>query len=322
MRIFASEASVARVASALQRHEIVTVDAQGNYRLAGKTVPASEAAPDIVWMTFDSIMGGRLDQFFDIALGPPPVKWVHTQQTGLDSRRYREVVARGVPLTNSHAQAPAIADYVMANVLAEIWPIAAARTAQKSHDWKRMPFRELSGTQWLIVGFGVIGREIAKRAKGFGARIVGINRSGRPDSEADEMATLKDLPRLLPASDIVVLAAAHNDATDSLVGAGFIEATKPGAILVNIGRGVLVDDKALLAGLERNKPGLAILDVFREEPLPPGHPYWDHPKVRVTGHTSSSGHGTLVRADGFFLENLSRFESGRPLLSLVTAETI
>jgi len=97
---------------------------------------------------------------------------------------------------------------------------------------------------------------------------------------------------------------------------------KPGSCLVNIGRGVLVVDQALLAGLEKNAPGLAILDVFREEPLPAGHPYWSHPKVRVTGHTSSSGTGTLARADNFFIENLRRFERGEKLLSRVSADML
>jgi phosphoglycerate dehydrogenase-like enzyme len=132
------------------------------------------------------------------------------------------------------------------------------------------------------------------------------------------MGTLADLPKLLPESDVVVLAAAHNADTNDLVDAKFVAAMKPGSMLVNIGRGQLVVDEALLAGLDQNAPALAILDVFRTEPLPKDHPFWTHAKVRVTGHTSSSGNGTLSRADNFFLENLKRFESGQPLLSPVS----
>jgi phosphoglycerate dehydrogenase-like enzyme len=245
------------------------------------------------------------------------VKWLHTQQTGLDSPRYRDVVERGIALTNSHAQAPAIAEYVLANVLAETWPLAASRAAQAAGEWKRMPFRELGQSHWLIVGLGAIGREVAVRARAFGATVTGLNRDGRADPAADATGTLADLPRLLPTIDVVVLATAQTEATTDLVDAEFVAAMKPGSILVNVGRGGLILDAALIAGLDRGTPGVAILDVFNEEPLPKAHPYWKHPQVRVTGHTSSSGNGTIARADNFFLENLRRFERGEALLSPV-----
>ncbi|HEY5211056.1 MAG TPA: NAD(P)-dependent oxidoreductase [Stellaceae bacterium] len=316
MKIFANETSARRVAPALAAHELILVDGKGVCRSGGKEIAASGARPDIVWLTFDSLMGGQLDLFFDVALGGS-AKWLHTQQTGLDSPRYRDVVAKGIKLTNSHAQAPAIAEYVLANVLAETWPLAASRAAQAAGEWKRLPFRELSQSCWLIVGLGAIGHEVAVRAKGFGAHITGINRDGRADPAADATGTLADLPRLLPTADVVVLASAQTEATTGLVDAAFVAAMKPGSMLVNVGRGGLVVDAALLAGLDRGAPGVAILDVFNEEPLPKNHPYWQHPKVRVTGHTSSSGSGTLGRADNYFLENLRRFQAGEPLLSTV-----
>jgi phosphoglycerate dehydrogenase-like enzyme len=316
MKIFASEASAGRVAPALAAHELILVDAKGGVRASGRPIDPAAARPDIVWLTFDSLMGGQLDLFFDVALAGG-VKWLHTQQTGLDSPRYREIVAKGVKLTNSHAQAPAIADYVLANVLAETWPLAASRAAQAAREWRRMPFRELGQNHWLIIGMGAIGREIAARAKGFGVHVTGLNRDGRADPAADATGTLADLPRLLPGADAVILAAARTDATTDLVDAEFVAAMKPGSILINVARGELVVDEALLAGLDKGAPGLAILDAFREEPLPRSHPYWKHPKVRVTGHTSSGGNGTLARADNFFLENLRRFEKGELLLSPV-----
>jgi len=320
MRIFASAASARRVAAALAGHELIVVDGNGGAHAVGRTIDPRDARPEIVWLTFDALMGGQLDLFFDTALSGS-VKWLHTQQTGLDSPRYRDVVARGVALTNSHAQAPAIAEYVLANVLAEAWPIAAARAAQAAGEWRRMPFRELSQSHWLIIGMGAIGREIAARARGFGVKITGINRSGRADPAADAAATLQDLPALLPTADIVVLSAARTEATTDLVDAGFVAAMKPGSTLINIARGELVVDDALLAGLDRGRPGLAILDAFRQEPLPKSHPYWRHPKVRLTAHTSSAGDGMLGRADNFFLENLRRYQAGEELLSQVRADS-
>jgi phosphoglycerate dehydrogenase-like enzyme len=320
MRIFASEGSARRVAAALAEHELILVDAKGGVRAGGKTIDPRDARPEIVWLTFDALMGGQPDLFFDKALAGS-VKWLHTQQTGLDSPRYRDVVAHGVTLTNSHAQAPAIAEYVLANVLAETWPIAAARAAQAAAEWRRMPFRELSHSHWLIIGMGVIGREIAVRAKGFGVKITGINRDGRADSAADATGRLQDLPALLPTADIVVLSAARTAATSDLVDAKFVAVMKPGSTLINIARGELVVDDALLAGLDQDRPGLAILDAFREEPLPKSHPYWRHPKVRLTAHTSSAGDGTPGRADDFFLENLRRYQEGKELLSQVRADS-
>jgi phosphoglycerate dehydrogenase-like enzyme len=319
MRIFASENAARRVAQALAAHELIIMDANGVARSGGKEVALDLAQPEIVWLTFDSLMSGQLDTFFNVALSGS-TKWMHTQQTGLDSPRYSHVVARGIKLTNSHAQAPAIAEYVMTNVLAVNWPIGPSRTAQIAREWKRMPFRELMGTHWLIIGMGAIGREIAVRAKAFGVKITGLNRDGRPDPAADATGTLADLPRLLPTADIVVLATAQTKATTDLVDAKFIAAMKKSSLLVNIARGGLIVDEALLAGLDNGTPSVAILDTFREEPLPPEHPYWKHPRAIVTAHTSSGSTGTLPRADNFFLENLRRYQGGEPLLSQVGAD--
>jgi len=319
MKIFASASAAFRVAQGLAGHDLVLVDGKGVARAGGKEIAPEEARPEIVWLTFDALMGGQLDMFFNVALSGS-VKWLHTQQTGLDSPRYRHVVARGIKLTNSHAQAPAIAEYVMSNVLAVNWPIGPARTAQAAREWKRMPFRELTGTHWLIIGLGAIGREIAARARAFGVTITGLNRDGRPDPAADATGTLADLPRLLPTADVVVLAAAQTAATTDLVDAKFIASMKKNSLLVNIARGGLVVDEALLAGLDNNTPLVAILDTFRQEPLPPDHPYWGHPRVVVTAHTSSGSTGTLPRADNFFLENLRRYQAGEALLSEVRAD--
>jgi phosphoglycerate dehydrogenase-like enzyme len=316
MRIFANAVSAGRVATALAGHELIVVDAAGTCRLGERAIAPSGVRPEIVWLTFDALGSRQFDLFFDIALSGG-VKWVHTQQTGLDSPRYRDVVKAGIKLTNSHAQAPSIAEYVMANVLAETWPVAAARAAQTTIEWQRMPFRELGSRRWLIVGLGAIGGEIAQRARAFGCRVTGLNRNGRTDPRADATGTLADLPHLLPESDIVVLATAQTEATADLVDRQFIAAMKKDSILVNIGRGGLIVDEALLGGLDKGTPGVAILDTFREEPLPKSHPYWTHPKVRLTGHTSAAGNGTLARADAFFLENLRRLETGETLLSPV-----
>ena len=125
---------------------------------------------------------------------------------------------------------------------------------------------------------------------------------------------------LLGEADVVVLACGLNASTRDLANAAFFAAMKPGAYFVNIGRGGCVDETALLAALEGDRPGLAILDVFKQEPLPSDSPLWAHPKVRITAHTSPSSMGTLRRGDELFLENLKRYAAGQKLINEVGAD--
>ena len=111
---------------------------------------------------------------------------------------------------------------------------------------------------------------------------------------------------------------ASTDETESLADQAFFAALKPGAILINVARGGLIDDAALLAGLDNGQVSAAVLDVFRTEPLPKDSPYWDHPGVHVSAHTSYAGNGTLARGDALFLNNLERYVQGQPLLNEVT----
>jgi phosphoglycerate dehydrogenase-like enzyme len=221
-------------------------------------------------------------------------------------------------MSNTHAQAPGIADYILTQVLAEWHPIGDQRAAQAEHAWARLPFRELAESEWLIVGYGHIGRETARRARAFGARVIGVRRTLAPDPYADAIAPFSDLPRLLPQADIVVLAASLNGTTQHLADARFFAAMKEGAILVNVGRGGLVAEHDLLS-LDRDRPALAILDVFEVEPLPKESPFWDHPKVRVTGHCSAATAGMFARIDRVFWDNTARYAKGEPLLHEVNA---
>ncbi len=165
------------------------------------------------------------------------------------------------------------------------------------------------------MGFGNIGHEIAKRIKPFGVDLTVVRRNPAPDPLVDRVIGLPELAAALPDADVIVLACALNDKTRGMCDAGFFQALKPGAILINIGRGGLVDEEALRAGLDRDQPAHAVLDVFQTEPLPADSWFWDHPKVRVSAHTSHSGDGKLARGDELFLENLRRYLAKEPLLN-------
>ena len=223
-------------------------------------------------------------------------------------------MGKGIRLSKSSAQAPAIAEYVVCHALSLLAPITAYRVAQVAHEWKSVPFREVAETRWVIVGFGSIGSEIARRVKPFGAHITVVRRTPAPDALVDEVRASSDLLSLLPNADVVVLACSLNDETRGIAGTEFFAAMKPGSILVNIGRGGLLDEAALQAGLAVDKPAAAVLDVFQTEPLPADAWAWDHPKVRVSSHCAGAGSGVLGRGDELFLENYRRFLAGEPLL--------
>ncbi|MCE9521864.1 MAG: D-2-hydroxyacid dehydrogenase [Alphaproteobacteria bacterium] len=319
MKILLHAGALRRVEPALRSLglalELYVVDAEGGISLDGVAVERAQVRPEVVWASLDTYSGNQVGLFFQVALTEPSVKWVQTFNAGLDSPVFKGIVDKGIRLSNSSAQAVAMAEYVMGQVLGAWYPHDAYRAAQAAREWRRVGFRELSQSHWLIIGYGNIGREVAQRAKAFGATVTGVRRSSTSDAFADEMAKLADVPRLLPHADVVVLSCALNDETRDLVGSAFLERMKPKSLLVNVGRGGLIDEAALIAALDRGTPGIAVLDVFREEPLPASSPLWLHPQVRVTAHTSAAGSGTVARGDKTFLDNLAIYARGGKLIN-------
>ena len=177
---------------------------------------------------------------------------------------------------------------------------------------------EVAGTRWLVIGFGAIGQAVAQRARGFGASIVGVRRSGAPDPLADRMGSLDDVRRLLPDADVVVLATPLNPQTRGIADEGFFAAMKAGSVLVNVGRGGLVDEPALARALKKGRLAGAILDVFATEPLPKSSPLWDTPNLMVVPHVSSDDEQAYMpRNYDLFFRNARRFLAGRGLMNLI-----
>jgi phosphoglycerate dehydrogenase-like enzyme len=163
---------------------------------------------------------------------------------------------------------------------------------------------------------------VAVRARAFGAKITGVRRNPDPHPVADRIASLADLPELLPEADVVVLACPLTPETKNLVDADFLGRMKPGSVLVNVGRGGLVDEPALLTALDRGVPDHAVLDVFVTEPLPADSPFWSHPRVALSPHASGATDGQSARNDALFLENLGRYVRGEPLISEIAAADV
>ena len=313
-----SEAAFHRIRDRIEglspRLDIVIVPEAGRYSRDGADVSAADLAPEIVWNTQEAYMSGLLPTLMRPLLDCPSVRWLQTFNAGLDLPVFRRIMEKGVRITKSSAQGVVIAEYVLAHALSLIVPIDAQRDLQARREWGRTQYREVSQTRWLLVGYGAIGEQIAQRARAFGVDLTVVRR-GSDAGLAHRTLPLSRIGEALPDADVIVLACALTDETRDMCDDAFFAALKPGSMLINIGRGGLVDEDALRRGLEAGRPGHAVLDVFQTEPLPADHWIWDHPRVRVSAHTSNSGDGVQPRADEQFIANLDRYLAGEPLMN-------
>ena len=256
------------------------------------------------------------------------LRWVQSPAVGVGTLLYSEMIASAVVITNARGiRARAMAEHVLGVTIALARQLPAVLRFQVAHHWGQDVLegsgriRTLNGLRMGIVGLGSIGLEVARLAAPFGLRISAIRRRAGPAPEGVEEVLPPDrLHDVLARSDVVVLAAPLTGATHCLIGRGEVAVMKPGAWLVNIGRGRLVDDAAIVEALQTGHLGGAALDVFTHEPLDSGSPYWDLPNVIVTPHISGALEDYWVPLVALFSENLRRFEAGQPLLNVVDKE--
>jgi phosphoglycerate dehydrogenase-like enzyme len=297
--------------------DVAVYDEEGRIFHHGKEVTFSDIAPEWFWIHSELFFSQKLKGYFDLMLQSPSITWLHTVNTGLDKLPYLPLVERGVTVTNNHAQAIAIAEFTLGQVLAHYQHVVDNHAQQQAKGWKHRGFREIHGSRWVLIGFGEIGRETATRAKAFGAHITAVRRGASDEGIADVVVTQAQLAEVLPQADVVVLACASNASTRDMANAAFFGAMKEGSVLVNIARGDLVVENALQAALDKGVPAHAILDVFNEEPPAAGSWVWTHPRVTLTPHTSNGGTGMRARSESNFLGNLERMVKGLPLLNRV-----
>ncbi|MGY9075116.1 MAG: D-2-hydroxyacid dehydrogenase [Acidimicrobiales bacterium] len=279
----------------------------------GTPVDPADARPEAAWVSVDLLFSGEFPDFVDAALALGTVQWFQGCLAGTDAPPFAKIKAAGVRLSNSDAPNAGVAEYVMSSVLHVVHGIGARVAAHRAREWVQVPWREINGMTWAVVGFGSIGGEIAQRAKGFGVEIVGIRRTSVEDDRADRMATMDNLHEELARADVVVLACPLTEATAGMADAAFFAAMKEDSILVNVSRGPVVDTPALLKALDGGAPAMAILDVFDVEPLPEDSPIWDHPNVFLTSHIAGAGAGFVERGAKLFIEQLDGYLAGRPL---------
>ena len=260
----------------------------------------------------------------DVFASASRLRWVQSPAVGVGSLMFPELLASPVVLTSARGiRARSIAEHVLGVTIALARRIPATLRAQAEHRWAQEELETetctLHGQRMGIVGLGAIGVEIVKIAAPFGFRISAIRRrAGQiPPDGVEAVWTPDRLPDLLAQSDVVVLAAPHTPETKRLIGRAQIDRMKRGALLVNIARGKLVDDEALIEALRDGRLGGAALDVFSQEPLEPSSAYWDLPNVIITPHTSGAMKDYWTPLVALFADNLRRFEKGEPLLNVV-----
>jgi phosphoglycerate dehydrogenase-like enzyme len=258
----------------------------------------------------------------------PRLRWVHSAAAGVGSLLYPEMVASDVVLTNSAGvHAVPIAEHVLGGILFLLRRLDVAVAQQREHRWDRDPFvgegtlvRELGEHRALIVGAGGIGREIARRLSALGVRCTGIRR--RPDQGVPEgfaeVYGPDALDSRLPDADLLIIAAPATGATRGLVTAERLDHLPQGAIVVNVARGSLLDERALAERLQRGRLFGAVLDVFEREPLPADSELWKAPRLLLTPHVSAtSPRGYWRRELELMTDNWARLAAGRPMRNVV-----
>jgi len=254
------------------------------------------------------------------------LRWVHCTAASATHVLFPGIVESEVRVTNARGiHADSMAEHAIGVLLAFARKLHRARDAQREHTWVQdalwgepPPIGWLAGTTLGLIGLGRVGSAIAERGRAMGMRVLAVRlHPVSPPAPAHEQWGVERLPDLLEASDWVVIAAPHTTATTRLIGARELARMKPGARLVNLGRGAIVDEAALVEALHAGRVAGAALDVFEDEPLPAGSPLWDHPEVIVTPHTSGLGPRYWERVLEQFMANLRRFVAGEPLENLV-----
>jgi phosphoglycerate dehydrogenase-like enzyme len=281
-----------------------------------------EGHPDGDLSDVEVLLRGPLPQgVFDRLLGRcPELKWVHSATAGVERVLTPTALERGLAITNARGVfSDPIAEYVLMWILAVSRRLPQLLELQRERTWQPLEGREMTDLTVGIVGFGSIGRRVAQLALEFGSRVIATRRSPATadDPAGVELWPADQLPALMQQSDFIVLALPLTSGTGDLFDAAMLAHAKPGAWLINVARGALVDERALVRAIRGGELGGAVLDAFREEPLPVDSEMYSTPNLIVTPHTSWSSGRVLDRSIGLFCDNLGRFARGEPLLNLV-----
>jgi D-2-hydroxyacid dehydrogenase (NADP+) len=257
------------------------------------------------------------------------LKWIHSTAAGVAQLAYPELREAGILVTNpSGVFSVPMAEHTMGLILALARNFPDSVRQQDLANWsqqelwdKPQRLAEVNGQVLLIVGYGSIGRELAKRAKAFEMRVCGVTRSGQgDDTHVERIFPAAKLHEALPEADYVVICAPETTETEHLIGTAALAKMKRGARLINVGRGSLVDEKALICALETGALGGAAIDVAETEPLPVESPLWKAPNLFISPHTSALSDRLWKRQTTLLVELLERWFDGREMFNRVDLE--
>ncbi|MGC4944337.1 D-2-hydroxyacid dehydrogenase [Kribbella sp. DT2] len=247
------------------------------------------------------------------------VEWIHVTAAGVDTLLFDGLRDSDVVVTNARGvfDRP-IAEYVLGAVIAAAKDTRGSLELQRRHEWKHRETRSIAGAKALVVGTGGIGRATARLLTAAGLEVRGAGRRALPgDPDFGQIVAASNLAAEAAWCDYLILAAPLTPATRGVVDAEVLAHLKTDAHLVNVGRGPLVDEGALLTALSQGALGGATLDVFATEPLPPDHPLWEAPNTTVTAHMSGDVIGWRDTLAAQFADNVRRWVAGEPLLNVV-----
>ena len=268
--------------------------------------------------------------FDDLPERAPEVRWIQATSAGIGQLVHRLGYAHTMPdtyfTTASGVHAIPLAEFSLMAMLAFRKRLLGTLEDQARHHWERYAGTDLAGRSVVIVGMGSIGTEVARMARAFGMRTVGVKRTVDgvdPGSlHLDKLYGFEDLRVAIQEAEHIVLAAPHTPETEGLIGKGELALLAPGAVVVNVSRGALLDETALVNALTSGHLAGAALDVFAEEPLPGDSPLWDMPNVIVSPHSASTSDRENGRITDLFCENLRRYLAGEPLLNVLDTEAL
>jgi D-2-hydroxyacid dehydrogenase (NADP+) len=254
----------------------IAIDVAATAHQATAALPGAD-----VLLTFGQVMKNLK---LDLA-GAGNLKWVQALGTGLDGITDQPALKAGVTVTSLHGVHGApVSEAALATMLALSRDLPGAVRAQDAHQWKRWPARLLHNKTVGILGIGVIAEALAPKCKAMGMTVIGITSSPRPVAGFDRVHPMNELMTVLPELDYFVLLTPYSPATHHMIDARVFAAMKPSSYFINVARGGVVDEDALLAALRDKTIAGAALDVFDQEPLPAGHPFWDFKNVIITTH--------------------------------------
>lgn len=246
------------------------------------------------------------------------VRWVHSLAAGLEGLLFPELVESPVILTNSRGVfARSLSEFSIAGMLYFAKDLRRMKASQQAGKWDQFDVEELHGRTLGIVGYGEIARATARLAKAFGMRIQAYRRGGQPDPLLDRVFPAGQLDQLLQESDYLLVAAPLTPETEHMLDAARLAQLPAHAVVINVGRGPVIVESALLDALDSGRIRGAVLDVFDQEPLPPGHPFYSRANVLLSPHCADHTATWLEEAMQLFLDNFSNYAEGKPLANIV-----